>query len=100
MKMIVDQYQMSEMGSGFGHFDFPEQTRLKQMLEWMEKNVREWGTVSIFRNDGRMIRCFDYDLYNKSIFYHCLGGWDYNLIVDKVTFEFCYMHNDISIYLK
>ena len=50
MKRVIDKPQTSDMGSGFGHIEFPEGTTLKEMLDWIHRNAKTWGTVTIFKN--------------------------------------------------
>ena len=99
MKRIIDRPQTCDMGSGFGHIELPENTTLKEILDWIQTNMKTWGTVTIFRHTDDVVRCFDYDLYNNQIFYHHLS-WQYNSIVRKVEFIYCFMSEDIEIYLK
>ena len=100
MKRIIDRPQISDMGSGFGHIECPENTTLEEILDWIQTNMKTWGTVTIFRRTDDVVRCFDYDLYNNKIFYHHLSGWQYDSIVRKVEFSYCFMSEDIDIYLK
>lgn len=100
MKRIVDRPQMSDMGSGFGHIEISEGTTLEEVLNWIRRNAKTWGTVTIFRNCDDIVRCFDYDLYNANIFYHHLSGWQYHRTVRKVEFNYCFMSENIEIYIK
>lgn len=98
MERIVDRPQQSDMGSGFGHITVSENTSLGEILTWIRQNMKTWGTITIY-NDSEVLRCFDYDLYNNNIFYHHLSGWWYNVIVKKVQCEYCFMSEDIDIYI-
>lgn len=100
MKRVIDKPQVSDMGSGFGHIECPEDTTLKEILDWIQANMRTWGTVTIFQHTDGVVRCFDYDLYNNKIFYHHLSSWQYGAIVRKVEFNYCFMSEDIDIYVK
>lgn len=100
MKRVIDRPQMSDMGSGFGHIEVPEGTTLKDALNWIRKNTKAWGLITIYRNSDDIIRCFDYDLYNNTIFYHNLSGWQYDYIVKKIEFSYCFMSEDIDIHVK
>ena len=100
MKRVIDKPQASDMGSGFGHIEIPEGTTLKEVLDWIYHNAKTWGTITIFKNCDDIVRCFDYDLYNANIFYHNLCGWQYQRAVRKVEFNYCFMGEDIEIYIK
>lgn len=98
MERIIDRPQISDMGSGFGHIAVSTDTTLKEALMWISQNQKTWGTVTIYNNKG-IIRRFDYDLYNNNIFYHHLDGWQYNKIVQQIKFNYCFMSEDIDIYI-
>ena len=100
MKRVIDRPQMSDMGSGFGHIEVPAETTLKDALNWIRKNTKAWGLITIYRNSDDIIRCFDYDLYSNTIFYHNLSTWQYDSIVKKIEFSYCFMSEDIDIYVK
>lgn len=100
MKRIIDRPQVSDMGSGFGHIEIEENTTLEEVLRWIQKNAKTWGTLTIYRNNDDIVRCFDYDLYNNTVFYHNLAGWQYKQFVKKVNFSYCFMGEDIDIYMK
>lgn len=98
MKEIIDQPQKSDMGNGWGHFEFPLGTTLLDALSWIKANRKTWGTVKIYRNTT-CIRYFDFDLFNNKIFYHHLSGWEYKTLVREIQFSYCFMSEDITIYL-
>lgn len=100
MKRIVDTPQIPDMGSGYGHIDIPENTTLKEVLDWIYKNEKSWGTITIYYMNNEIIRCFDYDLFNKNIFYHHLAGWQYSRTIQKVKFDYCFMYENIDIYIN
>ena len=101
MKRIIDHPQVSDMGSGMGHFEFQNKTTLKEALTWIMKNEKTWGVITIYINDDDIIRCFDYDCYSSTpIFYHHLNSWQYNLTVQAIKFNYCFMGEDIDIYVK
>lgn len=101
MKRVIDKPQMSDMGSGFGHIEIEHNAvTLKEALEWLQQNQKTWGTVIIYRGFDNIVRCFDYDLYNNNIFYHHLTGWQYEYIVKKIEFNYCFMDEDIAIYVE
>ena len=91
--------QVCDMGHGKGEYIFSNIT-LKQALDWLEQNLHDWGTITIKYKDEDILRKFDYDLYNSCQFYHNLQGWEYNLLVKKIEFYYCFMNRDIIIYLN
>lgn len=99
MKRVIDQPQKSDMGSGWGHYEFKEGLTLLEVLDYLRKDLKSWGTVTIYRGTDDVVRCFDFDLYNNKIFYHHLSGWQYNFIVKAVKFDYCFMSENIDIYL-
>lgn len=100
MRRIIDRPQTSDMGSGFGHIEIEQNAiTLAEALKWLQRNQKAWGIVTIYRGSDDIVRCFDYDLYNNSIFYHNLNGWQYKCIVKKIEFSYCFMNEDIDIYI-
>ena len=99
MKRVIDCPQQSDMGSGFGHIDGCKGVTLSEVLDWIEKNNKTWGTISIYFRE-KPIRIFDYDVYNGHEFYHHMSGWDYKMLVNEVKFNYCFMSEDIDIYLN
>jgi len=97
MKEIILKPQKTDMGNGFGYIDGASGCTLGEVLNYC-KNIKDWGTVYIYRNENP-IRIFDYDNYNNSIFYYYLSDCEYKLIVKEVEFEYCFMNKDIYIYL-
>ena len=100
MKRVVDEPQKSDMGSGWGHYELPENINLMEVLTELRKTLKSWGTVTVYRGIDDVIRRFDFDLYNNKIFYHHLSGWQYNFPVRKVDFDYCFMSENINIYVK
>lgn len=98
IREVITNPQKSDMESGFGYVEGAVGCHLEQILDFYAKNNKTWGTVCVRRN-GNIIRKFDYDTYNKNIFYHHLSGWEYQLTVKEVKFEYCFMLKDIDIYL-
>lgn len=98
MQEHIIEKQTCDMGFGKGEYIFSSIT-LKQALEWFEKNLHEWGTITIQDKNGNILRKFDYELYNSYQFYHHLQGWEYNSLVKKIEFYYCFMNRDIVIYL-
>ena len=100
MKRIITRPQKSDMGSGFGMYEFEEGTTLKEFLTHFEKNSNEWGTITIKMPDGEVLRKFDYNLFHDNKFYYNIEGWCINYKLKKVIFQFCFMNEDIEVYLK
>lgn len=98
MKEIITDPQISDMGSGFGYVEGAPGRTLEEVLNFYAKNSETWGTVCIYEKED-IVRKFDYDTFNNNIFYHKLNGWEYQLIVKKVKFEYSFMNKDIDIYL-
>lgn len=101
MRRVIDRPQTSDMGSGFGHIEIEQDTvTLGEALKWLQQNQKTWGTVTIYCGSNEVVRRFDYDLYNNNIFYHHLDSWKYGYIVKKIEFNYCFMDEDIDIYVK
>lgn len=98
MKRVVTVPQGSDMGEGFGYIEGATGCTLKEVLDFYAKNSKTWGAICIRRN-GAIIRKFDYDTFNNNIFYHHLTGWDYESIVKEAKFRYCFMSEDVEIYL-
>lgn len=98
--MKITQPQKSDMGSSFGYIENSHGIPLQEVLNWIESNTITWGIVTIYNNEGNIIRKFDYDLYNSNQFFHWLNGWQYSNLVEKVRFEDCFMCRDFDIYLQ
>lgn len=99
MKKVVVRQQQSDMGSGFGVYECPENTTLGEFLKWFKDHSSEWGVMKIYYSDGEVLRSFDYDLHNNNQFYHHLS-WEEKLIIKEVKFEYCFMSEDVYVYLK
>ena len=97
MQTHIIEKQTCDMGHGKGEYIFSNMT-LRQVLDWFKQNLHDWGTIIIQFKNGDILRKFDYDLYNDSQFYHHLS-WEYNLLVEKIEFYYCFMNKDIIIYL-
>lgn len=98
IREVITTPQKSDMGSGFGYVEGAAGCTLREVLDFYEKNNKNWGTVSIYIN-GKIVRKFDYDTYNNNQFYHNLSGWEYQMTVKEVNFDYCYMFKNIDIYL-
>ena len=97
---IIERRQTCDMGSGFGKFEFDEDITLKEFLEYYKENNKTWGIVIIRKRNGRVLRCFDFDIYSKDVFYCHLPNWDLEDKVKKATFTYCFMQEEIEITLK
>lgn len=94
-KITISQDSNCEMG--WGRLEDVQGKPLKEILEFIKRTFKTWGTCSILdKSDNMVIRKFDYDLYNTKIFY-CHLNWELNQKVYKVKFSFCYMKRDITI---
>ena len=100
MERVIDRPQMSEMGNGWGHYELPENIDLMEVLYELRKTLKSWGIVTIYRGTDDIIRCFDFNLYNDKIFYHHLTGTEYIYTVREVKFTYCYMSENIDIYVE
>lgn len=98
MKRVITEHQKSDMGCGFGYVEGVVGCTLKEVLDFYAKDSKTWGTVCIYRNSD-VVRKFDYDTFNNNIFYHHLSGWEYKLTVKEAKFRYCFMSEDIYIYL-
>lgn len=99
MQVHIIGSQTCDMGHGKGEYIFSNLT-LKQALKWFEENLNDWGTIIINFKNGDILRKFDYDLYNLHQFYYHLNGWEYEFLIDKIEFYYCFMNKDIVISLK
>lgn len=101
MKRVIDRPQTSDMGSGFGHYEDAAGLTLREALNYLDKNLKSWGTLTIYRDSDDIIRRFDFDRYNGNSFYHHLSDWQYNkFIVREIKFDYCFMSENIDIYVK
>lgn len=100
MKRVIDVPQASDMGNGYGHYEEAAGLTLGEVLNYLGKNLKSWGTLTICRNSGEIIRCFDFNRYNGNNFYHHLSGWQYKFIVEEIKFDYCFMLEDIYICVK
>ena len=99
IKKIITRPQTCDMGSGFGKFEFEENTTLKDFLEFYKNNSRTWGTITIREKDNKILRVFDYDTYNNNIFYYNLS-WELGDKLKEVNFDYCFMKEDVEIILR
>lgn len=99
-KSIVDRPQRSDMGDGFGHYEVAPGSTLKEFLKWFRENCKLWGTMKIIDRDGDIVRYFDYNTWSDDIVYTHLGFWQYDSEIEKIEFRYCFMSEDITIWLK
>ena len=100
MERVIIEHQKSDMGHGWGHYTGATGLTLKQVLDELHSTLKSWGMITIYKGSDDIVRCFDFDLYNNKIFYHNLSGWQYNYSVRKVEFKYCFMSEDIDIYVS
>ena len=100
MKRVITQPQKSDMGSGFGVYEFEKGRTLWDFMQWYRINANSWGVISIYnQNNGECIRQFDYDLYDENICYLRVAKWVYDLPLKEITFTYCFMCEDVKISL-
>ena len=99
MKRIIDIPQKSDMGNGCGHYEGVKGKTLIEVLDWLEENIKTWGVITIHDHE-KIIRKFDYELFHYHCFYHNLSGWEEELKVSVVFFDYCFMYEDIDIHLQ
>jgi hypothetical protein len=99
IKRIVTDPQESDMGDGFGEFQFENSLTLNDILIYIRNNVKAWGTITIFKPNGEILRLFDYDLWQRDNFYINLS-WELKFKVKEAKFSYCYMNEDITIKLE
>ena len=99
MKRVITEPQKSDMGSGFGIYEFEKEDNLYDFLKWYKQCSSAWGTITIFNKHNRLLRKFDFDLYDNEQFYHHLSGWEYDLSLKEIKFSYCFMSEDVEIYL-
>lgn len=98
MKKVIERPQISDMGSGFGSYQFSKNYTLREFLDYYKNTNKTWGTITIF-HDNKVVRKFDYNIYDNNQFYHHLTGVEYNMIVKGVNFSYCFMSEDVSVYV-
>ena len=89
-KAVIECPQTCDMGDGHGRYDFAPGATLIDFLKWFKENERAWGTITILRRN-KIIRCFDYDLWNANQFYLNLSGWLYDEEIRRLSFHYCFM---------
>lgn len=100
MERVIDHPQKSDMGSGYGHYEGIDGMNLGKVLDELCKTLKSWGTVTIYRGLDDVVRRFDFDLYNSKVFYHNLSGWQYNYTIRKIDYDYCFMLENINIYVN
>ena len=98
-KGIITFEQPSSMGSGYGHYEFAPGSTLREFLKWFKGNCKLWGTMKIINKDGDIVRYFDYDTWNNDIVYTNLGFWQYDSEIKKIEFNYCFMNENIVIWI-
>lgn len=100
IKKVITHPQQSDMGSGFGEWQFDETPTLNEFLTYFKDTNNSWGTFAIRYSDGRILRLFDYNIYNKKQFYIDLNGWQYDFKIKSAKFEYCFMNENIVVNLE
>lgn len=61
-----------------------------------------WGMITIFERDGEVLRKFDYTYDNKDkhLWWLLRLSWELDLKVKEVKFDYCFMSEDVEIYLE
>lgn len=98
MKRTITHPQTCDMGSGFGIIEFEPNATLGDILKFYKQNVKTWGTCTIKYADGKILRKFDFDLYNNRTFYYHLS-WELDIKVKEVKFDYCFMSENLTIIL-
>lgn len=101
MERVIISPQESDMGCGYGEI-LTEDATLKEFLDYFEKETKAWGTMTIYYPSGKIVRKFDYNLYNRNcnVFYYNIDGWIMKYKIDKAVFRYCFMSEDYEVYLK
>ena len=98
MKRNIIEPQKSDMGLGSGEYICPNKTTLGDFLKWYKDNAKTWGEITIVYNDGRILRKFDYDLWNNNICYTHFS-WEDSLPIREIKFYYSWMNEDIYIHI-
>lgn len=99
MEKVIIHPQVCDMGSGDGEYKFNKEITLDEFLKEYKTTSNSWGTITIISRDGKILRKFDYDTYNNSQFFYHLS-WELQMKIKKVTFMYCWMSEDVIIYLS
>ena len=68
MKKIITKHQKTDMGSGFGVYEFEKKDTLLDFLQWHKNTGDTWDVISIFnKNNGTHIT-HEYRLRKVSYF--------------------------------
>ena len=100
MERVIIKEQTCDMGEGHGEWVFNKKVTLGEFLTHLKEQSHEWGTITIQYKNGDILRKFDYDTFNNSVFYICLSGWQKDIEIDKVKFNYCFMNEDVKIILN
>lgn len=101
MEKVIITPQKSDMGSGFGELKFNKGDSLEDFFKFFIDNIKAWGTITIsWDDDKKIIRKFDYDLWNNKILYYNINGWVLKAKLKKVTFSYCFMSEDYEIFIS
>ena len=101
MKRVITEPQRSDMGDGFGLYEFDKPTILEEFLK-LYNNSKTWGKFYIFDNHKLVAELkFDGMTINKNGRYQPLQ-WDNKLLyktIKEIKFNYCFMCEDVEIYL-
>lgn len=100
MERVIISKQTCDMGDGYGEWVFDKTVTLEEFLTHLKEHSHKWGTITIQYKNGDILRKFDYDTFNNNIFYTDLSGWQEDIEIDKVKFNYCFMNEDIKIILN
>ena len=99
MERKIISPQTCDMGHGNGKFLCPNGTTLEDFLKWYKEHSKTWGVITIINREGKIIRKFDYDLYNSNIYYYHLS-WERSLTIKEISFLYCWMMEEVEIHLN
>ena len=101
MKKVITEPQKSDMGNGFGLYEFDKPIILEEFLKFYN-NSKTWGKIYIFDNHNLVAELkFDGMGTNKDNRYQPLK-WDNKLLyetIKEIKFSYCFMSEDVEIYL-
>ena len=96
----ITEPQKSDMGHGIGIYEFDKNSTLKDFLKMYKETSSSWGEITIYSKEGHIVRKFDYDTHRHNNFYHHLNIWDYQAHLKHIKFFYCFMQEDVDIYLQ
>ena len=92
--------QTCDMGFSYEEYIPRDTINLRELFKEIE-TWNCWGTITIMDYDNKVLRIFDYNVYNgEHQFYHHMSGFAYHLTINEVKCRSCFMNKDIEIYLN